>query len=325
MNSSSLPTLITQLQARYPTASLTSELLTIHQDSYVVRAVVRAGSIILATGLAAAVDIEQAEDRAKYRALSGLGIDQSSALASLASEGSSVMSPPPFQGATNPIPVPLVASVPSTASAASPLVETPDRTQPVAPSAFSSYPPSSQPGSVADVPPQPTAETESPLASSFSPSNFDYSSTEYQSDYAAISFDPAHEPSLNLPIESSEAFVTASSESATPIVSALPELEAEPSPAKNRSADSEKATPAKKTKRKTEPNEAPLVTAETDRSEEIAKIGLEMKRLGWTTEQGRNYLKRTYGKRSRQELDDTELIDFLRYLEFQPSPSESPF
>lgn len=55
------------------------------------------------------------------------------------------------------------------------------------------------------------------------------------------------------------------------------------------------------------------------------KIGIEMKRLGWSTEQGREYLKRTYGKRSRQELNDAELLDFLRYLETQPSPMQTPF
>ncbi|QYO67858.1 hypothetical protein [Leptolyngbya sp. 7M] len=63
----------------------------------------------------------------------------------------------------------------------------------------------------------------------------------------------------------------------------------------------------------------------SDRSEEIMKIGIEMKRLGWSTEQGREYLKRTYGKRSRQELDDAELLDFLHYLEGQPSPLQTPF
>ncbi|NJO78987.1 MAG: hypothetical protein HC827_11000 [Cyanobacteria bacterium RM1_2_2] len=63
----------------------------------------------------------------------------------------------------------------------------------------------------------------------------------------------------------------------------------------------------------------------SDRSEEIMKIGIEMKRLGWSTEQGREYLKRTYGKRSRQELDDAELLDFLRYLETQPAAMQTPF
>lgn len=52
----------------------------------------------------------------------------------------------------------------------------------------------------------------------------------------------------------------------------------------------------------------------------IARTNLEMKRLGWTNEQGRSYLLQTYGKRSRQRLDDNELLEFLAYLEAQPDP-----
>ena len=45
-----------------------------------------------------------------------------------------------------------------------------------------------------------------------------------------------------------------------------------------------------------------------------------LKRLGWTSDQGRNYLLQTYGKRSRQLLSDEELLEFLIYLEAQPNP-----
>ena len=45
------------------------------------------------------------------------------------------------------------------------------------------------------------------------------------------------------------------------------------------------------------------------------KIDLEMKRLKWTKEQGRDYLLSTYGKRSRLHLQDDELLEFLHYLE----------
>jgi hypothetical protein len=57
-----------------------------------------------------------------------------------------------------------------------------------------------------------------------------------------------------------------------------------------------------------------------DFSEIIARSNLELKRLGWTSEQGRNYLLQTYGKRSRQLLSDEQLIEFLAYLEQQPTP-----
>lgn len=57
-----------------------------------------------------------------------------------------------------------------------------------------------------------------------------------------------------------------------------------------------------------------------DFSEIIARSNLELKRLGWTNEQGKNYLLQTYGKRSRQLLSDEQLIEFLAYLEQQPTP-----
>ena len=52
----------------------------------------------------------------------------------------------------------------------------------------------------------------------------------------------------------------------------------------------------------------------------IARSNIELKRVKWTTEQGRDYLIKTYGKRSRQVLSDKELLDFLHYLENLPTP-----
>jgi hypothetical protein len=49
-------------------------------------------------------------------------------------------------------------------------------------------------------------------------------------------------------------------------------------------------------------------------------ITAEMNRLGWTTEQGRQYLLETYGKRSRSLLTDPELIEFWEHLMALPTP-----
>ncbi len=48
---------------------------------------------------------------------------------------------------------------------------------------------------------------------------------------------------------------------------------------------------------------------------------LEIKRLGWTRDDGREFLKSHYGKRSRLQLTDDQLLEFLQYLASQPSPS----
>ncbi|WP_427161574.1 hypothetical protein ACQFX9_08445 [Aliinostoc sp. HNIBRCY26] len=57
-----------------------------------------------------------------------------------------------------------------------------------------------------------------------------------------------------------------------------------------------------------------------DLSDVIAKTDVELQRLGWTPEQGREYLITTYGKRGRTLLTEEELHSFLKYLESQPDP-----
>ena len=60
-------------------------------------------------------------------------------------------------------------------------------------------------------------------------------------------------------------------------------------------------------------------TIEFDFNDIKHKTDLEMKRLRWTKEQGREYLLSTYGKRSRLHLTDEELLEFWRYLETLPN------
>ncbi|MBD2214679.1 hypothetical protein H6G27_33245 [Nostoc linckia FACHB-104] len=43
----------------------------------------------------------------------------------------------------------------------------------------------------------------------------------------------------------------------------------------------------------------------------------EMQRLGWSIDRGRCYLKQTYNKRSRRELTNIEIAQFLHYLKNQ--------
>ena len=50
------------------------------------------------------------------------------------------------------------------------------------------------------------------------------------------------------------------------------------------------------------------------------KTDIEIKRLGWTKDDGREFLKSRYGKRSRLHLTDEQLLEFLGYLEQQPTP-----
>lgn len=53
-------------------------------------------------------------------------------------------------------------------------------------------------------------------------------------------------------------------------------------------------------------------------NEAIIQIDVEMRRIGWTRVHGREHLQKVYGKASRMELTDSELLEFLMYLEQQP-------
>ncbi|MBW4465610.1 MAG: ATP-binding protein [Pegethrix bostrychoides GSE-TBD4-15B] len=68
-------------------------------------------------------------------------------------------------------------------------------------------------------------------------------------------------------------------------------------------------------------NASPTQTApSTDRQQVIADIGVELERLGWTTEAGKAFLKQRYGRESRQRLDHAELNDCLSHLrQLQPT------
>ncbi len=49
----------------------------------------------------------------------------------------------------------------------------------------------------------------------------------------------------------------------------------------------------------------------------IAKTDTYLAQLNWTPEQGRDYLQQKYGKRSRLQLTDIEILDFIDYLKLQ--------
>lgn len=60
--------------------------------------------------------------------------------------------------------------------------------------------------------------------------------------------------------------------------------------------------------------------AAIDLSDIIAQTDVELQRLGWGVTQGREFLEKTYGKRSRHDLTDDELLEFLLFLETQSPP-----
>ena len=248
--------MLTQFRNCYPQGSIVSELVTVDHGKYVVRTLVQVEGITLASGLAAADTVEQAEDRARERSL---------AILNLASPPQSPAPPESTAPQRSEAPVPLTLEPPTA----------------------DSLPPSSAAPNVSETQPEPDEDDFSP--------NGQLSQPEPEEPEQAASFEDS----------------TAMQEPPTPPDEpeddrfSFEELElSEPVPA---------PTPAPTPSQWSQPD--PVANGPIDFSDVIAKTNVEMKRLGWTNEQGRKYLLETYGKRSRQLLSDEELLDFLRYLE----------
>jgi hypothetical protein len=55
-----------------------------------------------------------------------------------------------------------------------------------------------------------------------------------------------------------------------------------------------------------------------DLSDIIAQTDVELQRIGWSAKEGREFLENRFQKKSRHQLSDAELREFLRYLKQQP-------
>ena len=87
---------------------------------------------------------------------------------------------------------------------------------------------------------------------------------------------------------------------------------------KNYLTDSEKAQ-FQKTQNATQGNlfatPSSSEVIELEFAEIIEAIDKEMNRLGWSVEDGRNYISDRYGRESRRHLSDDELVEFWQYLQ----------
>ncbi len=245
LNPSDLQEPFAQFRNRYPSGCLVTELMLVQDGQWVVRALVKLGDQILASGFASDPALEIAEDKARLRALQVLAIPAAANLA------------PVLQASAYELQVRLTAN----------------RSRPT------------------DLPATPAfpslLEAES------------YTDTTYTDTYADAYLEPA----------------------------VAPEPEAVPRQTRRLPERAERTEPVSRsrTSRKTPPPAPPPTPAPLDLSDVIAQTTVELRRLGWTEAEGRSYLQRTYGKRSRQQLDDDELLEFLHYLQSLDSAEESPF
>jgi len=281
---SSLQPLLTQFRARYPIGSLISEFLTVHDGRFVVRALAQMGGVTIATGLAIAPDLEQAEDRAKVRALEALGLGS-------------------VQPLEMELPIPNVPSFLSDAGSS-------DSAALLASPAISALEPTSLPpylslsaiDSSNAAPPDFSASDDIPTAEETSPARIvaDLYTHIAEGDLEGNGVDTAEEP-----VDLSK------------IVTPASQLLGKTPRRKANSEESPAPLPSD-----SEPISAP---ASIDFSDVLMETDVELRRLGWDSKKGREHLKKTYSKRSRQELSETELYDFLEYLKTQPALGQTPF
>jgi hypothetical protein len=288
--------MLAQFQSLYPKGSLISELVQIFQGKYIVRASVQIEGVTRATGLAAAETVEAAEDQARIRALIVLGL-------SYAPEETVISSPQPTAQVKTKPAVSMTGGFDERAY--SPIKE-----RDVVISQEASVPSFQGQSITADTVKSETVKSDREF---FSP------------DIGSTSKSPAYSQELNHTFsttsEISSQFDSSSDDLATifgknsenqPLTEIKPS-NVTPFTPRNHSSSEDGATPTAvgKKKKKSEP---------VDLSDVIAKTDVELQRLGWTPEQGREYLIQTYGKRGRTLLTEEELYTFLQYLQSQPDP-----
>ncbi|MGV0026369.1 hypothetical protein [Phormidesmis priestleyi] len=250
--------LFAQLRNRYPTGALSSELVQVHENQFVVRALVQVGGITLATGMAADDRVEVAEDRARIRAMEVLGI----APANLA----------PPSVSTFEMSARLMAEVPQAEISGSLTSASQSEEATLKDAAIPAPPlePPAPPSEIALAPQGRAKKKETP------PQSDDFLSTFPGLD--------APQPSIDLEYEYTETFEPETVESTKVTV---PDMQTDHDP--------------------------------VDLSDAIAQIGTEIERIGWTKKQGSTYLQQTYAKKTRAELTEDELLEFLHYLKALPS------
>lgn len=290
--------MLAQFQSLYPKGSLISELVQIFQGKYIVRASVQIEGVTRATGMAAAETVEVAEDQARTRALIVLGITNA---------------PPESVAFTsNPIsPAQLNPSL-NTEGGLNESAYSSAKDEDFVSSQWSvvsdkeiSMPPSK----VRNIKPEVVTNSNEQYGySNPAPLSSDTYSQDLGENFPVtanqeLEFDP---PLENLEISfdnqvENQTFPAISANNVTPFTP------------RSYSPQEDVVTPSGtgKRKKKAEP---------VDLSDVIAKTDVELQRLGWTPEQGREHLIKTYGKRGRTLLTEEELHGFLKYLQSEPDP-----
>jgi hypothetical protein len=297
--------MLMQFRTRYPQGSLISELVVIDHGKYIVKTSVTVDGVILGTGLAAADCLETAEDRARDRALATLALDVNEPIQitkpAVISNGS--IEPGISDQVVEPQSIRESVDLKETKnnSLVSPIQER------------SPVPPFLSKTVATNLEQLPHEHEEKETQKEEKVTSKKTNTDNYLESPSPV---PGNKPQ-NLPSEMPSNSDLEQQETFSSNIFEQPSL-AEPT----ETFSEWEINPPKDEPPKPSISVTPSETTETieiDFNEIKNKTDVEIKRLGWTKEQGRDFLLKTYGKRSRLHLTDEELLDFLHYLESQPT------
>ena len=283
--------MLNQFRHLYPQGTIFSELINIDRGLYIVKVSLQDRNLVLGTGFAAAETIEKAEDRARERALMTVNLD----------ERSQEQQSQPQLGATQIAPK-TADKVTMVQTSQVAVTEKPEPTPVQTPIAIASTTTETSPVEKANNHHVAIAQRDSNANSNQSGA---FASAEPINRSEPIEDILPPSTTQTPPVEESPTNIF--EQPVTPLEESPTNIFEQPVV----------TPPVEETK--IEETEEVTETIQFDFNDIKHKTDLEMKRLGWTKEQGRDYLLGTYGKRSRLHLTDEELLEFWRYLETLPN------
>ena len=314
-----------EFRALYPAGQLICELLTVHHGKFVVRCLVQVDGKTLATAMSAAESVEDAEDRARLRAIAVLGFaapDRASASVSQAPVA------PVAPVAAVPVPPPDAVPVPvGPALAPLPVLEMPvaDKLPLPHPSNFVKTEAKLNEEPIAPVPEPLPPTVDRAEATGFVPKQLDSDAW-----LSSIYGEPIAE--LDMPAASQSEVLQGAAQlrELQPIAVGIPSDAIEDNSdtiahieailrrlkwTKKQETDCLEHNYGQSSQR--ELSSEQLVDF-LEYLEIYSRTTEEIQRLKWTPSQGKDYLKQGYGKEARHFLNQVELLDFLQYLESLP-------
>ena len=314
-----------EFRALYPAGQLICELLTVHHGKFVVRCLVQVDGKTIATAMSAAESVEDAEDRARLRAIAVLGFaapDRASASVSPAPVApvapvAAVPVPPPD---AVPVPVgPALAPLPVLEMPVADKLPVPHQSNVVKTEATLNEEP------IAPVPEPLPPTVDRAEATGFVPKQLD-SDAWLSSSYG----EPIAELDMPAASQSEQLQGAASVRELQPIAVGIPSDAIEDNSdtiahieailrrlkwTKKQETDCLEHNYGKSSQRELSSEQ---LGDFLEYLEIYSRTTEEIQRLKWTPSHGKDHLKQAYGKEARHFLNQVELLDFLQYLESLP-------